>query len=186
MYTTPRSVLARWTPLALLAVALPALVFLAVQQSQRRDADQPQVQLAEDIARALDRGTPPVDVLPATRVDIATSLAPFTIIYDSLGRVLAGNGWLHDTIPIPPRGVLDFTRAHGEERVSWRPAPGLRFAAVLAHSSNGMIVLAARSLREAERAIAATRQLALIAALLTLAITLLAVVIGDLTRTNDG
>jgi hypothetical protein len=174
------SIMRRWIPLALLSVAMPVLVYLAVQQSQRRAADQPQVQIAEDAARSLERGLPPAALIPADRVDISRSLAPFTIIYDTLGKVLAGSGWLNDQNPVPPRGVIEFARTNGEHRVTWQPVRGVRIATVLRRTSNGLIVLAGRSLREVQSAIDYTQQIAFALIGFALVATLLAIVLGDL------
>jgi hypothetical protein len=61
----------------------------AVQQDLRLGANDPQLQLAEDTARALDAGTPATTLVATSKVDVATSLAPFLVIYDGAGNVLA-------------------------------------------------------------------------------------------------
>lgn len=147
------SLLRRWLPLAFLGAALPLLVYVTVQQSLRSGANDPQIQMAEDLARAIERGEPVERALPAGHVDVARSLAPFAIVYDAAGKPVAGNGTLHDRLPTPPDGVFRFVRENGEDRVTWMPEPTVRLAAVVLRSAanGGGFVLAARSLREVER-----------------------------------
>jgi hypothetical protein len=54
--------------------------------------------------------------------------------------------------PVLPDGVLDFTRANGEDRVTWQPRNDVRIAAILKHYSGSKpgFVLVGRSLREVE------------------------------------
>ncbi len=146
------SLLRRWIPLALFSAGLPLLVYVTVQQALRTGADDPQIQLAEDAALALEGGAPATSVIPAARVDAGRSLAPFVIVYDASGVPTAGNGTLNGRLPSPPAGVFQFVREHGEERVTWMPDRTVRFAAVvrLIPGNGGGFVLAARSLREVE------------------------------------
>jgi hypothetical protein len=112
-------------------------------------ANDPQIQLAEDGATRLQSGETPAAVVPERQVDMASSLAPFVIIYDDSGRPVAGSASLDGRIPTPPRGVLEFVRSHGEERVTWQPRPGVRIASVVTRTPGGFLV-AGRNMRELE------------------------------------
>ncbi len=136
-----------------LSVAL-GTSYLAVQQALRQGANDPQIQMAEDAARAMGGGEPASLLVPkGPVVDISKSLAPFLILYDDAGTPLASSGVLDGKAPVPPSGVFAFTRSHGEERVTWQPRPDVRIAAVLVHTDgpNAGFALAGRSLRETER-----------------------------------
>jgi hypothetical protein len=128
------------------------LVYAAVQQVYRTAADDPQVQLAVDAARALAAGAAPSAVVPADEVDPRASLAVFVAVYDATDRPLAASVRLDGIVPVPPAGVLARARAAGEYRVSWAPRPGVRVAAVLhrVDDRSGRVVFAGRSLREVE------------------------------------
>ena len=54
--------------------------------------------------------------------------------------------------PPLPRGVLDYTRAAGEDRITWQPKPGIRNAIVVVRSGGASpgFAMAGRSLREVE------------------------------------
>ena len=117
-----------------LTVALCGLVYLAVQQVLRQSANDPQIQLAEDAANALAQNETTTNILSgAHTVDVGQSLAPFFLIYDDTGKPIASSGLLHGEIPSPPLGVFDYTRTHGQNRITWQPEPTVRIASVIQH-----------------------------------------------------
>lgn len=146
------AVLLYWVPLAVAITLLCGLVYAAVQQSYRQGANDPQVQMATDAAAALGAGQPASAVVPAAKVQMASSLAPYLVVYDDAGRVLAASAELNGTTPPLPPGVLDAARTRGENRVTWQPAPAVRSAAVVVRYGGAQpgFVLAGRSLREVE------------------------------------
>ena len=126
-------------------------VYGAVQQTFRNSANDPQVQLSEDGARALSLGKDPL--LGATEtVDIVRSLAPFIVIYTKEGVPVRGTGVTNGTLAQIPVGI--FSNPGDEQRFAWQPKPSLRFASILTRYRDPMgvegFVLAARSLRESE------------------------------------
>jgi hypothetical protein len=145
-----RRALAFFLPVAVLATLCCGLVYTAVQQDLRMGANEPQVQMAEDAARALDTGVQPSSLVASTKVDVAASLAPFVVIFDTSGNVLATDGLLDGHDPVPPLGVLDAARQDPPNRVTWEPRDGVRVATVTVPWSGGT-VMAGRSLREVER-----------------------------------
>ncbi len=139
-------------PVAVAATLGCGLVYLSGQQILRAGANDPQIQLAEDAARALDAGAAPASVLGTGAqepLDVSTSLAPFVVVFDTAGQVLAADGQLDGRDPIPPPGVLGHARQASPNIVTWQPRPGLRIASATAAWTGGT-VLAGRSLREAE------------------------------------
>ncbi len=177
-----RNILRHWMPMAVVATGLAGLVYLAVQQSLRHYANDPQVQMAHDAADALSQGQPVASVLPVARIDIARSLAPFVIVYADDGRVLGASGTLQGEVPRPPPGVIEYTRDHGEERVTWQPEGRVRIAAVVVRYSGkeSGFVLAGRPLREIEGRVKQIGTLTGIALAATLLTSLGAVVFGEL------
>jgi hypothetical protein len=85
-------------------------------------------------------------------VDIARSLSPFVIAYDDQGRPLASQAQLDGKTPVPPSGVFNYVRQHGDERVSWQPRRSVRIAAVVQRVNGPQpgFVLAGRNMREVE------------------------------------
>ncbi len=87
-------------------------------------ANDPQIQMAEDAASALNAGASVESVLPPAKVEIAGSLAPFLMVFDNSGKVLGSSATLHGAMPDYPMGVLDSPRQMGQDRVTWQPEAG--------------------------------------------------------------
>jgi hypothetical protein len=138
-----------WLPLAVCVTILTGLVYVAVQQSYRQGADDPQIQMAEDAAIRLEDGANAQTVVGDSKVDMSYSLAPFMIVYDEAGHVVASSAQLNGATPDIPPGVFDSVRASGEDRLTWQPQERVRIAAVVTQFGGGLI-LAGRSLREVE------------------------------------
>ncbi len=143
-----RRSIALWLPVAGATTVLAFALYGGVQQVQRSDADDPQLQMARDAAAALAAGTAPADVASGPAVDVATSLAPWLTIYDADGSPVASTGSYHGDPPqIPDQARAD--AESGERSFSWEPVDGLRFATVVEAYPGGTLV-AARSLAEVE------------------------------------
>jgi hypothetical protein len=147
-----RNILRQWFPLAVAITALCGLVYLAVQQELRQSANDPQIQIAQDAALALENGAAVSSRVPVGITALEHSLAPFVMVFDDHGRVVASSATLHSQTPQLPAGILDYVRAHGEDRVTWQPETGVRIAAVVIRYEGAQpgFVLAGRSLREVE------------------------------------
>ncbi|MBI4316291.1 MAG: hypothetical protein HZB20_12760 [Chloroflexi bacterium] len=103
-------------------------------------------------------------------------------MYDGSKNLVASSAQLRGQPPALPSGVLDYTRQHGEDRVTWSPEPpDVRVAAVVVSysgSSQGF-VLAARSLRETEVRESQMLQFAQLAGIITLVVMFIAVAFGE-------
>ena len=143
-------ILRLWLPVALATTIAIAFAYGGVQQAHRMMANDPQIQLAEDAAARLNAGDAVTDVLPDTTVNMASSLAPFVIVYDAHDAVIDGSGVLEGAPPVPPAGVLDAARTDGHNDVTWQPQDGVRIASVSVTTTDGRVVLAGRNLREVE------------------------------------
>jgi hypothetical protein len=177
-----RQIIRHYLPLALVITAFCALAYLLTQQTLRLGANEPQIQMAQDAAARLSAGEAPASVVPVGTLDVGRSLAPFTIAYDEQGNVLAATGLLHGQPPALPSGVFDSVRQNGEDRISWQPEPGVRYAAVVERVTGAQpgFVLAARSLRETEDRIGVMGQLTVAAWLAALLAALVLVVLVEL------
>ena len=138
--------------MAVIVTGFSGLIYTAVQQDIRQSADDPQIQMAEDTAAKLANGQQVQNVVPSEKVDIARSLAPYIIVFDTSGKPIASSAVLDGQIPTIPPGVFDYVRQHGEDRITWQPQPGVRSAVVVTQfqGPNSGFVLAGRSLREVE------------------------------------
>lgn len=186
-----KNIIRYWLPLAAVTTLLSGLIYLAVQQSLRWGANDPQIQMAEDAGAALAAGGSPESMLPSAQVEISSSLAPFTVIFNATGEPLASSARLHGVIPGLPSGIFDYTHQNGEDRVTWQPEPGVRIAAVVVAYDGPQpgFVLAGRSLREVEIRSSQLEQITGIAWLATLVVSLIVVsgcelILGDRTPTR--
>jgi hypothetical protein len=153
MAPTFRRAIALWLPAAVGVSLMSGVLYVSVQQSYRQNANDPQLQMAEDAAARLSSGDAPAAVVGDGSVDVATSLAPFVAVYDASGRVLASDGTLDGAPPSPPPGVLQAARDRGQNMVTWQPRDGVRQALEVvpwSSPSGEGTVLAGRSLREVE------------------------------------
>ncbi len=175
-------VLKGWLPGAAATTVLCLLVYVTAQQLLRHAGNDPQIQMAEDAADALARGETAAAVLSPGPVELARSLAPFTMVLDARGSVVATSGLLHGRPPAVPPGVIEFARTHHEHRVTWQPEPGVRLASVVvAFGGNAPgFVVVGRSLRESERRTAQLGTLVLLAWLAALAVSLALATGGEL------
>lgn len=146
-----------WLPFAVAVTLLCGLVYAAVQQSYRQGANDPQVQAAEDAARALSMGANPQQIVPPYQTDISKSLSPYIMLFNDQGQAVISSAVLDGKPPTLPSGVFDYARAHGEDRITWQPRAGVRGAVVIdsiKNASSGVnmgFVAVGRSLREVER-----------------------------------
>ena len=143
-----------WLPIAAVSTVFAGVVYATVQQSQRSSANDPQLQMAEDAAARLSGGAAPQTVAVGSPVDIARSLAPFTIVFDGDGAVRASTAELDGRTPVPPQGVLDTATANGVDTITWQPREGVRAAIVVVPYEEGGAsgtVLVGRSLRAVEQ-----------------------------------
>lgn len=126
-----------------------ATIYVSVQQSYRQTANDPQIQIAEDMADQLKSNGVPI---PLDKTDISRSLSPFVINYDDHGKVLFSTAVLNSKTPEIPGGVLENVKNIGQSRLTWEPSPGNRYATVISRydGANKGYVLVGRSLREIE------------------------------------
>jgi len=133
--------------LAITAICL--LIHVVSQQIIRQSANDPQIQMAEDIATTLNKGKQPSDFNSQDKIDIAQSLAPYIMIYDVQGKPLASSGQIDGNIPNLPTGVFDAAKNNGRNMISWKPKANVRAALVVVPYHSGFVA-AGRSLREVE------------------------------------
>jgi hypothetical protein len=145
-----------WLAAAVLITLCFGVGYTAIQQALRLGANDPQISMAQDAAAAIRRHDKLSDFLSG-RVEMAYSMAPFVIVYDKMGNVVGGNGFLNGEIPVIPIGVLQHTPARGTHAVTWQPASGVRIAAVSARAEQYYVV-SGRSLTVVEEHIQSLTQ----------------------------
>lgn len=134
--------------MALLGLAGAAGVAL---QAVAQPANHPQAEMAQSAVARLNSGASPAAVVPGGHVDIAQSTNPYLIVLDGKRSVLASSASLDGQVVLPPAGVFDYVTAHGEDRVTWTPADGVR-SWIVVDSFRGGYVVAGRSPADGEAA----------------------------------
>ena len=168
-----------WLPFAVVICAFSGLAYTTVQQSERQAANDPQIQMAEDTAAALNGGATVDSVIPKMQVEMSTSLAPFIVLYDNDGKPVAGSGLLNGQMPDYPKGALDTAKGTDENRVTWQPTATTRIASVVVPYNAGF-VMAGRNMREVEKRESQTEMLAGLTGLLALIATFIVIALGEI------
>lgn len=144
----------QWLPLAVVIVIFSGLVYAVVQQNYRQSANDPQIQVAQDIATAIGQGTPADGIVPPNpTAPMSPSLATFVAIYSATGTPIGSSVSLDGKLPTLPQGVFNTVKLKGDDRFTWQPDPGVRIAAVVEPYTSGQTtgyILAGRSLKEIE------------------------------------
>ena len=130
----------------LAAAGLAGLWLQAIQQP----ANHPQVEMAATAVSRLDGGASPSAVIPVHSIDLAQSQDPYLIVVDPQRQVLASSASLGGEVVLPPQGVFDNVRSHGEERITWAPADGVR-SWIVVDSYRGGFVVAGRTASDGEQ-----------------------------------
>lgn len=153
-----------WFLSIILITLLCGLIGIVVHQSYRQNANDPQIQIAEDIASAFQNNQFTDEIVKSSfesfmptkmQVNIGESLSPWIQIYNELGEVMESSAMTTDAQSVPhiSKGIFDAVKKSGEDHVTWQPKKGIRQAIVVTKFSglrSGYIV-AGRSLKEIEK-----------------------------------
>lgn len=162
-----------WLPSALVIIITFGTIYACGHYILRQGANDPQIEMSENIAQDLSYGRKVIDIIPQITINPETSKSPFVVIYDEQGRIVAGNLNVRESVPIIPFGVLKHAKERGQNRITWEPLKDLRIATVTTPytgTKGSGYVLVGRSLREVERrddAILTLAQIGLLTALIT-------------------
>lgn len=140
-------------PIFLAITLLSTMLYMVGQQIERSFANDPQIQLAEDVSRAMMAGTTADEFISPEKIDISESLAPFIIIYDNNQKLVATSATINGKEADIPHGVLQYASEHGTNLITWQATPSVRMATVVQRVSGNQpgYVVVGRSLREIEK-----------------------------------
>lgn len=141
-----------WLSLIFIVTFACGLAYVVMHQNYRQSANDPQIQIAQDAMYGLVGGVTPDKMIPVNKVEIGNRVSPFVMIFDANKNYLAGSAVIDGKPPILPDGVLDYTKTHGENRVTWQLQSGIRIATVIKYNGT-YFVLVGRNLRETENRI---------------------------------
>jgi len=152
-----------WIFVVGLLTMITLLIFGSVQYVLRMNANDPQIELAENTAQDMAAITREAWVdqshhMMGPDIDYRTSLSAFTMLFDEKENFMVTNAIFVDSVPTikPPPGVFAFAKEHKEHRFTWEPIPGVRIASVMIYYRNRLdqssgYVLVGRNLREVEK-----------------------------------
>lgn len=190
--------LSLWIPIAIAGTIIIMLVYGITQQGYRQGANEAQIEFARNAADYLSQGVSPELLMGGlSKTDMTKSLSIFSMIFDQNGKITLSTAVRGSTLVkhpdsdpyLPPAGVFDYVRAHGEDHVTWQTSGGQRYAAVivpwsvdaatasktaLGTTTSGFF-LAARSLALVEARIAQLGFICLVGWLVYIIVTVLAV-----------
>ena len=171
---------------AALVTVIMLLIYGTVQQCYRTGLNDPQIQIARDIARQLEQGKPVETSFANDPFDITRSLLPFIVIYDAQGKPLRSNALLDGKMPQVPVGVFEEVRKKGEHDVSWQPRKTVRMAMVIVKTNTAPLqfVAAGRSMAEVEYRIGNMSTMIFTGWIICLAIIAITAAFNSYKRTN--
>ena len=143
-----------WLPFAAVVLVVCGLAYALVQQNYRQNANDPQVQIAQDVITALNKGQAQADSLvPAEgTTELGESLSPFLMVYSSTSTLVGSSILVNGKNPEFSTSALEASKAKGESRITWQAKSGARAAVIIKPFSgkeSGFVVVG-RSLKEVE------------------------------------
>jgi hypothetical protein len=139
--------------IALIIITVVMLtIYATAQQSYRTAANDPQLQIARDMRKALSEGKPINKLFPVNEIDLKESLAVFAELFDKNGRPIQSSGLLNGVLLQPPQGIFSYTNEHDEDVLTWQPQNNIRMAMVFEKTNDNDIgfIAVGRSLQETE------------------------------------
>src|SRR5258708_8361961 len=94
-----------WIILAVVITGTCGIIYLAVQQDIRLSANDPQIELLEDLGGKLQNGANPKTIVSGGQIDLSKSLATFVIVFNEKKEVVVSNAVLDGKAPTLPSGV---------------------------------------------------------------------------------
>ena len=74
-------ILRTWLPFAAILTLITGTIYITVQQNFRQNANDPQIQIAENVALVVSRGTDPRLIPDSDVTDIKDSISPYIIMF---------------------------------------------------------------------------------------------------------
>ena len=166
--------LQHFSALAVISIIM-GLIYVAVQQNYRSNANDPQIKIAHDLRDRLESGRSAGSLVFRDTIDLEKSLGTFVIAYDQRERPIQSSGILNGRLPQLPVGVFDFVKTHGEDWVTWQPQHNVRMAMgiIKVNASPISYIAVGRSLREVEERVSRLTTMIVICWILCMAIVLM-------------
>ena len=134
--------------LILLVSGVILFVTVAIQQVYRNMANEPQVQMANDLAAEPQRAAA---LEPVDSLNLYSDQSVFAIYVNYHFQAIASTCNLHGQSPQIPVGVYEHAKSEGINIITWQPKKGTRIALVVKPVNTGGFIAVGRSLAYAEQ-----------------------------------
>lgn len=143
----------QWAPLAVVILSFFGAGYMATEYVIRSSAYDPQIQIAEDFARALASGEDVKKLVPDAQVDIANSLASFIVTYGDDFKPTKSSGNHDAQIPTPNKSVFDSAKTNSQHSMEWEAYDNINVAIVMRRYEGAQsgYVMVGRNIREINR-----------------------------------
>ena len=136
----------------IIVTVIIGLVYVAVQQTYRTAANDPQTEILSALKERMENGVVPVPP-DSGSLDLEKSLSVFVAAYDSTGSALWSTGYLQGNKPHLPLSLFQQAGINGEHWVTWQPQRGVRMSIGIMAVNGGPVsyIVAGRSLKLVEQ-----------------------------------
>jgi hypothetical protein len=155
-----RQSLRLWLLVVTIGCGLLLFGYVGLQQSLRMGLNDPQLQMAQDLASRLSQGASASSVVSTTLVDESHSLAPFVTIVDNNINVLASSGKIDNQVPLPPTSAFPDSQNRSNNWFTWQHDTIRDAAVIVPYGNHAGYVLVARSMSQVENTISYITELA--------------------------
>lgn len=167
-----------WAPIAIVTIVFTFTIYATVQQNYRQSANDPLLQVSEQVTDMFNQGAPANQIVPEKgMVDIAKSISPFVQIYDTAGTLIGSSIILDGNNPQFPKDVLD--KVKDQINTTWEPKHDVRLATIVTKYKDGenkdVVIVAGRSLKAVDDRSMQTLYISLIAGAFILILTFLVI-----------
>lgn len=138
--------------LAAIVTTISLTVYCVAQQVYRQNANDPQIEVSDAVAEAMQQGAPAEAIVDQSgSIDFSKHLSLFIMIFDKDSKLVASSGKIGEETPVPATRDIESAKQNGSNRFTWKPKDGVKVAAVLKKvNDEGQVVLVGKNLREVE------------------------------------
>lgn len=128
------------------------LIYACVQQTYRSSANDPQIQMVNDMNIKIQKGEN-INKYFSDSVDLNKSLSTFYSFYDINGMPILSSGYLNGEMLRIPKNVFNGMKTGDQKELTTQPAKDVRLAMVILSTSNKpfAFIAAGRSFKEIEK-----------------------------------
>ena len=117
-----------WLAIVGSATLILGAAYAMVQQATRLAANDAPLIKAQALKDQLAQNSSSQSLVSDEKINPDQNYGIFTIITDKDGYLQASDLSIDGKTPLPPKGVLDYTKTHRQDNITWQPTSGVRLA----------------------------------------------------------